>query len=145
MVGLTEKLVVDENKVAGKVMDGEAIIIDLSTGVYYSADKVGGFIWSQIESGNALGNVVDTVCAQYSVDPDQAQADVLGFISQLLDANLVSAEPGEAAAPLTEAVGNSEKMPYETPALVPYEEMADLLALDPPMPLFGKETPDESS
>lgn len=145
MVELTEKLVVDESKIAGKVMDGEAIIIDLSTGVYYSADKVGGFVWSQIESGSTLGGVVDAVRAHYAVDPDQARDDILGFATQLLDAGLVSAVSGETGAPPAEAAGSSEKIPYETPALVPYEEMADLLALDPPMPLFGKETPGEGS
>lgn len=140
MVDLADKLIVDESKVAGKVMDGEAIIIDLSTGVYYSADKVGGFIWSQIESGSTLGAIVDGIGAQYAVDPDQAQADVLGFAAQLLEAKLVSAEPGDASAPPANGAGSPGNMTYEAPVLVPYEEMAELLALDPPMPLFGKET-----
>jgi hypothetical protein len=145
VVELTERLVVDESSVAGKVMDGEAIIIDLSTGVYYSADKVGGFIWSQIEGGSALGDIVDAVCAQYVIDPDQAKADVFGFVSQLVDANLVSTEPVNGTVSTADRAGSIEKIPYETPVLVPYEEMADLLALDPPMPLFGKEANDESS
>ncbi len=145
MVELTERLVVDESSVAGKVMDGEAIIIDLSTGVYYSADKVGGFIWSQIEGGSALVDIVDAVCAQYVIDPDQAKADVFGFVSQLVDANLVSTEPANGTVSTADRAGSIEKIPYETPVLVPYEEMADLLALDPPMPLFGKEANDESS
>ena len=145
MVELTERLVVDESSVAGKVMDGEAIIIDLSTGIYYSADKVGGFIWSQIEGGSALGDIVDAVCTQYVIDPDQAKADVFGFVSQLVDANLVSTEPVSGTVSSADRAGSIEKIPYETPVLIPYEEMADLLALDPPMPLFGKEANDESS
>lgn len=145
MVELTERLVVDESRVAGKVMDGEAIIIDLSTGIYYSADKVGGFIWSQIEGGSALGDIVDAVCTQYVIDPDQAKADVFGFVSQLVDANLVSTEPVSGTVSSADRAGSIEKIPYETPVLIPYEEMADLLALDPPMPLFGKEANDESS
>jgi hypothetical protein len=138
VVDLTERLVVDENKVAGKVMDGEAIIIDLSTGVYYSADKVGGFVWSQIEAGCALGEIIERVCAHYAVDPAQAQTDIMEFATQLLQADLVSAQSGDASA-ASDNDGSQEKEAYETPKLVPYEEMADLLALDPPMPLFGKE------
>jgi len=32
----------NEEEVASKVMDGEAILINLSNGIYYSMDKVGG-------------------------------------------------------------------------------------------------------
>lgn len=139
MVELSEKLVIDESKVAGKVMDGEAIIIDLSTGVYYSADNVGGFVWEQIEAGGALGSMVDAVCTRYAVEADQAQTDVQAFTAQLVEANLVTVAPGDGEGTSAAAESGADKLAYEAPALVPYEEMADLLALDPPMPLFGKE------
>ena len=142
MVEATDTLLVDETKVAAKVMDGEAIIIDLSSGIYYSADQVGGFVWSQIENGVSLAGISSAVCATYSVDEAQAKNDVYQFVEQLLNANLVSINP----EPVTDAPQNvnqsDDKQNYESPLLVPYEEMADLLALDPPMPLFGKETAD---
>ena len=41
MSGLPERFRVNTEEVAAKVIDGEAIIINLTTGVYYSMDGVG--------------------------------------------------------------------------------------------------------
>ena len=42
MLTLQNRLRPNEEEVAGKVMDGDAIIINLSNGIYYSMDKVRG-------------------------------------------------------------------------------------------------------
>ena len=45
MLSLQSCLRPNEEEVAAKVMDGEAILINLSSGIYYSMDKVGGVLW----------------------------------------------------------------------------------------------------
>ena len=39
-------LVPNVAEVAAKVMDGEAILINLANGMYYSMDGAGGFLWT---------------------------------------------------------------------------------------------------
>ena len=46
MLSPTHYISANEQQVAAKVMDGEAIIINLGTGIYYSLGTTGGFIWS---------------------------------------------------------------------------------------------------
>jgi Coenzyme PQQ synthesis protein D (PqqD) len=123
-------------EVAAKVIDGEAIIINLANGMYYSMDKVGALIWEMLEGEHSLEEVVTAVAARYDVSREQAQADVERLATELLQENLLL-ESSDAAPPRkTSEAGIQPKSPYETPQLNIYRDMGDLLALDPPVPGF---------
>jgi hypothetical protein len=139
----------NEQEVAAKVIDGEAIIINLANGIYYSMDKVGGLLWEMLAAGHKLEEVVATVTARYDVSPEQAQADVERLATELLQENLLlEANDAEAPRKITAQEGQ-QKLPYETPLLNTYRDMGDLLALDPPTPglqeIAWKDPDDESS
>ncbi len=51
MQKLEDMLKPNDTHVAAKVFDGEAIIMNLTTGMYFSADKVGASVWELIEKG----------------------------------------------------------------------------------------------
>src|SRR5215470_12714125 len=76
-------------EVAAKVIDGEAIIINLATGVYYSMDKAGALIWEMIAAKYGLQQIVIALVDRYQVGPDQAGADVCRVAEELLEENLV--------------------------------------------------------
>ena len=135
-------------EVAAKVIDGEAIIINLANGVYYSMDKVGAFVWDLLQAGHTLENVIAAVAGHYDVSRDQAESNVQELVQELVQENLVvSSENGKPAA--TEAIAEqSDKLVYELPKLNIYRDMGDLLALDPPVPGLGDtpwKDPDDSS
>ena len=44
-----QRVKVPENRVLAQIIDGEAIIINMETGCYYSLDSVGAEIWRCIE------------------------------------------------------------------------------------------------
>ncbi len=69
MPEMPERLMPKSDQIAAKVMDGEAVIIDLASGVYYSMDGVGGLIWSLIEATQSMDDMVDAVTAAYDVAP----------------------------------------------------------------------------
>lgn len=122
-------------EVAAKVLDGEAIMINLSNGMYYSMDKAGGLIWEMIAEGHTLAEVTQAIASHYEVSPEQASADVQRIARELIQENLVivsdaSPSPGERQ----ERVVGQQRLPYEPPKLNIYRDMGDLLALDPPMP-----------
>lgn len=128
--------------VAAKVIDGEAIIMNLSNGLYFSMDGVGATVWELLERGHSLKEVAETVGARYSVDPASVQPDVHGLVEDLLLEGLVEEgdgiEPGPVEPSAGEATGG-----YEPPVLNKYTDMADLLALDPPMPGLAEAPPVE--
>ncbi len=123
-------------EVAAKVIDGEAIIINLANGIYYSMDKVGGLIWEMLEGGHSLEEVITGVVARYDVAREQAQADVERLAAELLQENLLLASTDGAPPQQVRAQEIQQKLPYETPMLNIYRDMGDLLALDPPLPGF---------
>ncbi len=129
-----ERLRPNEAEVAAKVLDGEAIIINLSNGTYYSMDKVGGLIWEMIELRQSLDETIAAITARYEVSPERAQADVRRLAGELIQENLVivSDETTSPAERQDEVMG--QRLPYEPPMLNIYRDMGDLLALDPPMP-----------
>jgi hypothetical protein len=126
-----------EEEVAAKVIDGEAIIINLANGVYYSMDKVGALVWDQLQTGRTLEDVIVTVTGHYEVSREQAESNVRELVQELVQENLVVAsENGKPIA--AEAIAEQQdKLPYELPKLNIYRDMGDLLALDPPVPGLG--------
>jgi hypothetical protein len=138
----------NEEEVAAKVIDGEAIMINLSNGVYYSMDEVGGLIWEMIEGRYSLQEMVAEIIARYDVSPRQAQADVERLVGELFEENLVMPSNDELPRRENQPQERQQRLPYEPPNLNIYRDMADLLALDPPMPSLQEITwkePDDRS
>lgn len=133
MSELPERFRVNTEEVAAKVIDGEAIIINLTTGVYYSMDGVGGRVWSLLESHHGLDAVAEAIRAEYEVDPETCRADVLGLAAQLFEEGLMLASEEEPSGS-TAGVDVDAKVGYKAPELSIYRDMGDLLALDPPVP-----------
>jgi hypothetical protein len=140
MLALYDHLQPRENDVAAKVMDGEAIIINLANGVYYSMDKVGGLIWELVERKYSLEEMITATVAQYDVTRGQAQADIEELIDELLRESLVTVSEDGPKSDGKRELMQQTRLPYETPRLNTYRDMGDLLALDPPVPGLA-ETP----
>ena len=148
MLNLQNSFRTREQEVASKVIDGEAIIINLANGVYYSIDKVGALVWDLLQAGHTLEQVIGAVTARYDVTREQAESDVRELVGELVQENLVSpSENGNSASPETSS-GGTDRLPYDSPKLNIYRDMRDLLALDPPVPGLGDtpwKDPDEPS
>jgi hypothetical protein len=121
-------------QLAAKVMDGEAIIINLTNGIYYSMDEVGGLVWELIVDGCSLEQIGAAISRGYDVSAGQALADLEPLAAKLLDEDLVSVVDSADAAQPSPRPEPAVRLPYEAPTLHKYRDMADLLALDPPMP-----------
>lgn len=126
-------------EVAAKDVDGEAVLINLTNGMYYSMDLVGGFIWSLIEGGYDLAAIADAVAKRYGIEKAVADKDVETLAQQLLDENLALPGEGEASSGPIEAKGAPAPEAYATPQLNKFDDMVDLFALDPPLPELSKQ------
>jgi hypothetical protein len=122
--------------VAAKVIDGEAIIMNLSNGLYFSMDEVGSALWEMVEAGCSLDEMARALNARYEVAADTARADVGRLAEQLVEEGLVIVSE-DAGEPVTPPGGTAAAGSYAAPTLTRYDDMADLLALDPPMPGLG--------
>jgi hypothetical protein len=130
---VTSRFKVNEKLVTSKIIDGEAIIINLASGMYYSLDKTGALVWMLIGGGYSLGESADVLSTRFSVPVDRVRADVDRLVNDLVTQNLVlpsdeNAKTGEVV--LDPPAGDA----YESPVLNSYDDMGDVLALDPPLP-----------
>ena len=126
-----------EEEIASKVIDGEAILINLATGVYYSMDKVGALVWDLLQPGYNVEEVISAVTSRYDVTREQAEVDVRDLVEELLQENLVASTENGTTHTAEVTTEQQEKVPYEIPKLNIYRDMGDLLALDPPVPGLG--------
>jgi hypothetical protein len=115
-------------------MEGDAILLNLSTGVYYCIGGSGGSIWSFLTRGQNLKQIIDSVTEHYVVEHGRARADIEKLISQLLQENIIAFADKEFKKNIDPLPPHGTGRTYETPELRTFRDMSDLLALDPPMP-----------
>jgi Coenzyme PQQ synthesis protein D (PqqD) len=134
MVAHNQALSPNAEAVVAEVIEGEAVLIDLTTGVYYSLAGVGGSIWSLIEAGSSVERIVEAIAGRYEASREQVEADVAGLVGELERQKLIVVADGGPAGGGDPQAPPDGKLPYDTPELKTYRDMGDLLALDPPLP-----------
>jgi hypothetical protein len=70
-------------------LQGEAVVLNLGTGIYFGLNPLGARIWELIQKPTKVGDVLDELLKEYKVDPSECQADLLAFLSQLRSQDLV--------------------------------------------------------
>ncbi len=137
MLGPDNRLRANDAECAAKVLDGEAVIINLLNGTYYSLDKAGAVVWELAAAGHTIGQIVDGVTGRYEVDASRARADVERLLGELVTERLLvpAHDPNVSAQAMASSASVADaRLAYDAPSLTTYRDMADLLALDPPMP-----------
>lgn len=121
--------------IAADVVDGEAVIINLVDGTYYSLDLVATVLWESLAAPQSVATLAAAIAGRYRIDDARAASDAEALVADLVRERLVVAAPGDAAdaTDLRDAL-TGQAGPYTTPRLNKYTDMADMLALDPPLP-----------
>lgn len=119
--------------VLSEIIDDEVVMINLDSGVYYSAEGVGAHIWRLLQDGLSLRRIFETVRRSYRGDEGCMQDTVLQFIAKLQAEMLIVEDPEQK--PAAEGIAASEPvhapLPFEPPLLGRYDDMKDMLLLDP--------------
>lgn len=76
---------------------GETVILNLDSSVYYGLDAVGTRIWSLLQARHTVGEIRDALVAEYQVEPERAQADLIALLERLREAGLVEIKDGISA------------------------------------------------
>jgi len=117
-------------QVMHETIEGETIIIDLSTGTYFSLRGSGPAIWSALADGADTEGIRQSLERMYEAGPGEIDGAVETFLGQLQAETLIA--PGTpAAAPPAAQVAAPTKIPFEPPQLEKYEDLQDIILLDP--------------
>jgi hypothetical protein len=74
-------------------LEGESVLLNLATGVYFGLDEVGTRIWQLIEQHGRLLDVRDAMTREFDVDADTAGRDLSDLVAQMSGRGLVEVEP----------------------------------------------------
>jgi hypothetical protein len=115
-----------------EVFDDEIIIVSFFDGSYYSVKGSAAIIWKSIAAGAPAQRIIDSLVAMHPADANRVIQGVTSFISELARLNLIV--PVEAIADHADAVEiEKSALPteFQAPVLESYDDMQDLLLLDP--------------
>jgi hypothetical protein len=87
-VSLDTPLVIPDD-VIFRELDGEAIILNLATGMYFGLDEIGTRLWSLVTESGTLRRAVDVMAGEYDVERPALEGDALDLAGQLIDKGLV--------------------------------------------------------
>jgi len=70
-------------------LEGELVLLNLATGVYFGLDPIGTRIWALIDDGHTADEIVNRITAEYEVGAEACRADLEKFFATLRDNDLV--------------------------------------------------------
>jgi hypothetical protein len=120
--------------VVSEIIDGEAVIMNLKSGNYYSTEGVGSVLWHGIELGRTYPQLLDLVKTAFPTVPENLAAVIDPFIDELMTHELIREIPAESAGALSdelELARVNRSGEFRAPVLNVYADMKDLLLLDP--------------
>jgi hypothetical protein len=122
-------LIVDASHVVHETIDGEAILIHLVTGTYYSLDGVGAEVWGVLAEGCDLQALLAASEARYEGDPAQVAHGLSGLVDELLREGLLIED--ESESPLRLPALPAGRIPFAVPVLNTYTDMQEFMLVDP--------------
>ena len=74
-------------------LDGEAVILNLDTGIYFGLNTTGTRIWNLIAEQGSLQKVLEAMAEEYEAPPNSLESDILQLVGQLCEKGLVRVSP----------------------------------------------------
>ena len=69
--------------VASCELGGEAVVLNLDTGIYYGLDAVGTQVWRLLQQPRSLAELRDHITDEFDVTADRCEADLHAFVGSL--------------------------------------------------------------
>jgi len=124
--------------IAHEIIDGEAIIVNLENGNYYSLDKTGADLWDFVEKGLDVPEIIEGLAQRYEGNKAEIENSVRQLLADMEKEGLITIDQeakGEKhrgiRAPREGEVKNEKKPLFELPTLQKYTDMQAMLWLDP--------------
>ena len=70
-------------------LEGEAVLLNLDTGIYFGLNEVGTRAWNLLQQQSSLRAVYEALQAAYEVTGEQLQADLLGLLDEMREKGLI--------------------------------------------------------
>jgi len=126
------RYVVRSPAVVHETIDGEAVIINLESGAYFSAEGASAIAWQQIAGGASAADLIAVIGERYEGGAAEIETAVAQFVAQLSQEGLIRpAEPAEGAPAAAPAPPPAAKPAFKELSLRIFTDLQELLLLDP--------------
>jgi len=78
--------------VQGTTMDGETVLLDLSSGRYYTLNRLGSVIWEHCAGQSTMADIHAVICDRFDVAPERALDDLVALVNELIQEGLLQQE-----------------------------------------------------
>lgn len=131
MTDIEIRFCANQPNVVSEVIDGEAIIINLENGAYYSLQGSGALIWRAIENRASLAEIVNHMHGAYQVERAILKQAAQELVADLQKEKLITISTESSPIDHENLKFDGDQGQFNLPKLYKYEDMAELLLLDP--------------
>ncbi len=90
---LVHQIVLRQNPdVQGTNMDGETVLLDLSTGRYYTLNRLGSVIWELCTAHHSIRDIHAVLSDRFDVPSERALDDLVTLVNELIQEGLLQQE-----------------------------------------------------
>jgi hypothetical protein len=114
--------------VIGEAIDGEVMVINLVSGIYYNLTGTAAAAWPMLTAGIPLDAIAAAVSQACSADVGLVTRDLAAFVAGLETEDIVRATPGVTASAVPPTIAAAT---YTGFAFNRYDDMRALLVVDP--------------
>jgi hypothetical protein len=75
-----------------RALDGEAVVLNLESGIYFGLDAIGTRMWQLVTELESIGSARDQLLAEFDAPAAQLESDLLTFVGELHAKKLVTFE-----------------------------------------------------
>jgi hypothetical protein len=71
------------------VLEGEAVLLNLDNGIYYTLNRVGTVIWEFFTGHQSFESILASICERFEVTREQAREDLEALVTRLHQEGLI--------------------------------------------------------
>jgi hypothetical protein len=90
----TSSIVVATKDQVSSDLAGETVLLSMQSAMYYGLDAVGSRIWELVREPIRVSDIRDAITAEYDVEPERCEADVIAFLRELAGKGLIEVTDG---------------------------------------------------
>ncbi len=91
-MALDQKIVVSRDTVF-RELEGECVLLNLSTSNYFGLDEIGTRVWQLIQEHGLARPVFEQMLKEFDVEPERLEMDLEHLLCDLQDKGLVELQP----------------------------------------------------
>jgi hypothetical protein len=91
MVLVADQRFARSKDVISRVIDGEAVLLDLVSGRYLGLNDVATRVWELLDEGRTCGAIREALLAEFAVAPEVLDGDLDRLFADLLERGLIRA------------------------------------------------------